>query len=359
MTENHMTELCAAFGLDSIGSAFGGGHINDTFLAQKDGRTCVLQRINTEVFKNPGAVMDNILNVTSHLQKKIVEQGGNISRETLHFITTSEGKPYYIDKEGRCFRVYYFVDESESFEAITDPQKFFEVAKAFGRFQNMLSDFPAETLHETIAQFHDTPHRVDQLTLAINQNVFDRLQECEKEVEYALSQKDMVSLVSNALKDGSIPYRVTHNDTKLNNVLFDANTGLGLCVIDLDTVMPGSMLYDFGDALRYGANTAAEDETDLDKVSFDLTLFEAYTKGFASEVRDSITSKEKELLAFSAKLMTYECGIRFLADFLNGDTYFKTKYRTHNLDRAKNQFALCRDIDKKLDIMKKIVDENF
>jgi len=359
MLKNYLTEVSQAFGTDMDFTPFGGGHINDTYITTRKGAKCVVQRLNTNVFKNPDYVMNNIFGVTSHLRSKIKELGGNPDRETLHFLKTADDKPYYTDPDGDCYRAYIFVEDSESFDTATSPTQMYEAAKAFGRFQNMLADFPAEKLNETIKEFHTTPVRVQQLKDAIKNNLSGRLSECKEEVEYALSQAEQASIVCDAMKEGTVPCRVTHNDTKLNNVLFDTNTGLGLCVIDLDTIMPGSLLYDFGDALRFGANTAVEDETDLDKVTFDLELFEAYTKGYAAELKDTVTPKEKELLAFSAKLLTYECGIRFLADFLNGDTYFKVKYPTHNLDRARNQLKLCRDIDAKMDAMNEIVKKYF
>lgn len=355
MIENYLSDICNAFGIESDGIAFGGGHINDTYKAEKDGYPCVLQRINTAVFKNPDQVMSNILNVTSHLHAKLTDSGEDAERGALHFFKTVNGDSYFKDPDGDCFRVYRFVDNSVTIEFVSEPAQFYEAARTFGRFQNMLSDFEAEKLYETIQRFHDTPNRVQQLNDAIAKNCCSRLKECEAEVEYAMKQVGESNIVCEAIAHGTIPCRVTHNDTKLNNVLFDKTTGMGICVIDLDTVMPGSLLYDFGDALRFGANTASEDETDLDKVLFDLTLFEAFANGFVSELKAAITPQEKELLAFSAKLMTYECGIRFLTDFLNGDTYFKTKYRNHNLDRAKNQFRLCQQIDSKMHVMNKII----
>lgn len=359
MIERYLSDICGAFGIKSEGISFGGGHINDTYSAEKDGRPCVLQRINTEVFKNPDEVMSNIFRVTSHLRLKLKTSNGDADRGTLHFLKTADGAPYFKDGDGDCFRVYRFIENSITVETVSKPAQFYEAAKTFGRFQNMLADFPAEQLYETIQQFHDTPNRVKQLNDAINSDCCGRVKECAPELEYAMKQVPEAGIVCGAIAESAVPCRVTHNDTKLNNVLFDEKTGEGICVIDLDTVMPGSLLYDFGDALRFGANTAAEDETDLDKVVFDLNLFEAFTKGFASELKNTITPAEKELLAFSAKLMTYECGIRFLADFINGDTYFKTKYRNHNLDRARNQFQLCRQIDLKRNEMNKIVNESF
>lgn len=359
MIKNYLSDICQAFGVSEDITAFGGGHVNDTYFTNKDGSTYVLQRINTNVFTDPDQLMSNVFHVTSHIYNKLKKSGEDADRGTLHFLSTKLGAPYFRDGDGDCFRVYKFVDDTVTYDSVSNPQIFYEAARAFGKFQNMLSDFPAETLHETIKQFHDTPNRVKQLEEAVLKNVDGRLDECETEVEYAMSQAQSSGVICEALASGTIPYRVTHNDTKLNNVLMDKKTGKGICVIDLDTVMPGSMLYDFGDALRYGANTAEEDETDLDKVLFDLDLFETYTRGFAFEMKESITAEEKELLALSAKILTYECGIRFLADFINGDTYFKTSYRNHNLDRARNQFKLCREIDLKMAAMNKIVKETF
>ena len=359
MEQNRLLEVCRAFDIKSEGMAFGGGHINDTFYASKNGRLCVLQRMNKNVFRNPLGVMQNIFSVTDHLRRKLEEAGKDPARGTLQFLKTTDGALFFEDSTGNCYRTYYYVDESVTFDSVSDPRQFYEAARAFGRFQNMLSDFPSEQLYETIEKFHDTPSRIEQLHTAISNNPCNRLKDCEAEVEYALGQTEEMGVVVDALKIEEIPYRVTHNDTKLNNVLFDKKTEQGMCVIDLDTIMPGSLLYDFGDALRFGANTAVEDETDLEKVTFDLSLFEAYTKGYAAELKHTITNAEKELLAFSAKLMTYECGIRFLADFINGDTYFKTKYENHNLDRARNQLKLCREIDAKQAVMHRIVTENF
>jgi len=359
MIRNYVTELCDVFSVDGIGIPYGGGHINDTYMADKDNRRHLLQRINTDVFKKPDEVMSNIQRVTHHLRKKIRAAGGDPDRETLRIVPTADGKLYHKTADGNCFRLYTLIDNSITLETVTDPAQFYEAAKAFGRFQNMLADFPAEELYETIVKFHDTPSRLDALKEAVKKDSCNRLQYCKDEVEYALAQEPEVGIVCEEMEKGTVPCRVTHNDTKLNNVLFDAATEKGLCVVDLDTVMPGSLLFDFGDALRFGANAAAEDETDLDKVVFDLELFEAFTRGFLSELKDSITEKELELLPFSAKLMTYECGIRFLTDYLNGDTYFKIAYETHNLDRARNQLKLCRDIDTKREQMSKIVNKIF
>ena len=251
--------------------------------------------------------------------------------------------------------MYNYVERSASFEMVETPEQFYESARAFGRFQKMLSDYPANELYDTIPLFHNTVKRFADFKEAVANDLAGRKANVEAEINFVLAREADAAVVVDAIANGSVPLRVTHNDTKLNNVLFDAETGKGLCVIDLDTVMPGSLLYDYGDSLRFGASTGAEDEVDLDKISFDLELFEAYTKGFIEEVGDTLTPMEIELLPFSAKLLTYECGMRFLGDYLNGDTYFKIHRENHNLDRARTQFKLVADIESKMDEMKKIV----
>lgn len=341
------------FILDSELKPYGDGHINHTYLTKS--REYILQRINTNIFDHPKELMDNIVKVTEHVRKKIIAEGGNPDRETLTIIPTTDGKNYYEDDNGDCYRVYKFIGETKCYSIAEDPHLLYEAAKAFGRFQNMLNDFAAEELFETIPEFHNTRSRFNQLLEAIKENRSGRLSNVQAEVDYALSQEYMVDEITNAIEDGSVPLRVTHNDTKINNVLFDGKTGKGLCVIDLDTVMPGSLLYDYGDALRAGANTGAEDEKDLSLVWFDMAAFRQFSKGYLEEMHSVMTAKEIELLPLSAKMLTYECGIRFLADYLNGDTYFKTAYPEHNLDRARTQFKLCRDMDKKFDEMKSVI----
>ena len=333
---------------------YGNGHINDTYLCETSPKF-ILQRINTNVFKDPDAVMENIYNVTRHIREKIEEAGGNPDRETMSIIPTKKGDIYYKHETAGCFRMYTYVENTVSYDVAERPEILMYAGHAFGKFQRMLSDFPAEKLHETIADFHNTPVRVQQLREAMNNNLSGRLESVEKEVSFALDYSKYAAKITEAMENGDVPLRVTHNDTKLNNVLFDARTDKDVCVIDLDTVMPGSVLYDFGDALRFGASSAEEDETNLDKVYFDLDKFEAFSKGFLSELGQCLTEKEVELLPLSALLMTYECGIRFLADHINGDTYFKIHRENHNLDRARNQFALVRDIETKLPQMAEIV----
>ncbi len=301
--------------------------------------------------------MENIANVTRHLGAKIEDAGGDPNRETLTVIQTIEGENCYKDKNGNYFRMYRFIENSVSYDIAEDPILLYHAGKAFGRFQNMLDDFPAEKLHETIVDFHNTPVRVNQLVSAIEANKSGRLGEVFTEVEFAKKYAKYANVITDAMDADEVPLRVTHNDTKLNNILFDDKTGEGVCVIDLDTVMPGSMLYDFGDAMRFGAASGAEDEKDLDKIWFDLEKFEQFTKGFVGEMKETITKKEIELLPLSVLIMTYECGTRFLTDHINGDEYFKIHREGHNLDRARTQFKLVYDIETKLEEMERIVEK--
>lgn len=349
-----LKDILTKFNIDTKIELYGNGHINDTYLCETSPRF-ILQKINTNVFKDPAAVMENIYNVTCHVREKIKEAGGEPDRETLNVIPTKTGEIYYTHPDGAAFRMYKFVERSVSYDVAERPEILTYAGEAFGKFQRMLSDFPAEKLHETIVDFHNTPMRVKQLQEAIKGNLSGRLDSVKDEVKFALDYSKYSSEITDAMEMGDVPLRVTHNDTKLNNVLFDDKTDKGVCVIDLDTVMPGSLLYDFGDALRFGASSCAEDETDLEKVYFDLDKYEAFAKGFLCEVGANLTKKEAELLPLSALLMTYECGIRFLADYINGDTYFKIHREHHNLDRARNQFALVEDIEKKLPEMARIV----
>lgn len=352
--EYNLNEIFKKFGFNFDYSPYGNGHINDTYLC--DGMPkLILQKINSNVFKNPESVMENIYNVTEHLKKKITQYGGDPRRETLNVIRTTDGKNFYKADDNNYFRMYYYVDNSLSFDYAEDPMLLYHAGKAFGKFQRLLDDFPIDMLHETIIDFHNTPIRVHQLEKAKQDNIAGRINRVSKELEFADKYSKYASLITDSIENGTIPMRVTHNDTKLNNVLFDNKTKEGLCVIDLDTVMPGSALYDFGDALRFAASSGAEDEKNLDLIWFDLDKFEFFAKGFLEETKDCLTPKEIELLPMSVLLMTYECGTRFLADYLNGDTYFKIHYENHNLDRARTQFKLVKDIESKFDIMHDII----
>ena len=350
-----LNDVLSKFVIDSKIENYGNGHINDTYMTET--RSYILQRINTKIFKNPYELMENIDKVTSFLRKKIEEEGGNPDRETLTVIKTRDGNNFYQANENDVYRVYKFITETVAIEQCTKPMDLYYAGKGFGKFQRMLADFPVEELHETIVNFHNTPKRVEDLKQAIKEDKMGRAESVKTEIEFALEKAQFASVIVEEMKKGTIPLRVTHNDTKINNVLFDEVTGEAVCVIDLDTVMPGSALYDFGDALRIGASSAAEDETNLDIVHFDKEYFTCFTKGFFEDMKASLTQKEIELLPFSAKLLTYECGIRFLTDYLNGDTYFKIHREHHNIDRARNQFKLVYEIEQMEDELKAIVDE--
>ena len=335
---------------------FGNGHINDTRLVTMDnGVQYVLQRINKNVFKRPDLLMENYVGVTRFIRKKIEEMGGDPLREVLNAIPAKDGKPFTIDEEGQYWRLLVYVTESMSYDKVEKPEQFYDSAVSFGDFQYMLRDYPAQTLHETIVNFHNTPDRYRQLMEAIEGDAKGRLAEVGAEVEFAKARREFASTLENAHKEGRLPLRVTHNDTKLNNILFDINTGKTLCVVDLDTIMPGYSVNDFGDSIRFGATTALEDETDLTKVNFDISLYELYVKGFIEGAKGGLTEGELEMLPIGAIMMTFECGMRFLADYLNGDTYFRVHRPSHNLDRCRNQFKLVADMESQLDQMKAIV----
>lgn len=335
------------------------GHINDTYVIEMENRfgkikSYLIQQINTFVFKNPDELMENIVGVTEHIQKQVEKNGGDPEREALKVFFTTDSKPYFTDKDGNCWRCYNFVTNSYTCQSIDNPDVFYNAAKAFGRFQRFLSDYPIEKLHETIPNFHNTLSRFKDLEQAVNTDIKGRVKSVEKEIEFAFARKKETDKLLKLASKGSLPLRVTHNDTKLNNILFDKDTHEGICVVDLDTVMPGLSLYDFGDSIRFGANTAKEDERDINRVSLDVELYEQYTRGYLGSAGDSLTQSEVDNLAFSCKLMTYECGIRFLTDYINGDTYFKINCDDHNLVRTRTQFALVADIEKKMDHMNEV-----
>ena len=337
---------------------YGNGHINDTFLLElqtEAGREKrILQRINKHVFPKPEEVMENIMNVTTYLNKKICENGGDPWRETLNVVPALDGKVYYQDGEGDFWRSYLFITDAACYDKVETPRDFYESAYSFGRFQNLLADYPAETLHETIAKFHDTRARFAAFKKAVEEDTAGRASEVQAEIQFVLDHEDVANCFSELLDKGELPLRVTHNDTKLNNIMIDNETRKGICVIDLDTVMPGLAMNDFGDSIRFGASTAAEDEKDLTKVSCDMGLFEIYTKGFLEGCGGKLTKREIELLPMGAKTMTYECGMSFLTDYLQGDIYFKIHRPEHNLDRCRTQFKLVADMEEKWETMKGI-----
>lgn len=333
---------------------FGGGHINDTYLFCLEGESgaqYVLQRINKNAFPDPEAVMDNMLRVTEYLRDRIIQRGGDPVRETLKLLQTETGRFFAIDRNGDYWRSYSFVADSVSYDRSDDENIFCESGHAFGRFLSMLDGFDASSLHETIVQFHDTPKRFRDFRIAVEKDAAGRADGVRDLIETALSYEPFADTLTGQLRTGRLPLRVTHNDTKLNNVLIDEKTGHALCVIDLDTVMPGLCAYDFGDAIRYGANTAAEDEKDLSKVHLNMAMYRAYARGYLSEVSGQLTMNEVDSLPAGAKMMTLENGIRFLGDYLNGDVYFKTEYPEHNLVRARTQFKLLQEMDALWDEM--------
>ncbi len=334
---------------------YGSGHINRTYLVETSKEAYILQKINTHIFQNVDQLMENVEGVTSFLAKRIRERGGDPKRETLQLVKTPEGASYQREEDGSCYRMYLFITDASSYDAVKKPEDFYESAVAFGRFQALLADYPAETLHETIPYFHHTEKRFKAFCRAVCEDPFSRAESAKEWIRFVMERRDVMPILTNLLKEGELPLRVTHNDTKLNNVLIDNETGKGVCVIDLDTVMPGLSVNDFGDSIRFGANTALEDEKDLSKVSLDLKLYELYVKGYLSGCGGSLTAKEVELLPLGAKMMTLECGMRFLTDYLEGDTYFRIHREGHNLDRCATQFTLVADMEAKWDRMTAIV----
>lgn len=340
----------------------GNGHINDTFLIifrQEDGTMVkyILQRMNHDIFKNPDQLMQNICGVTSFLREKIRINHGDMDRETMNVIYTRANEPYYKDSIGSYWRAYLFIDNATSYEQVEKPEDFYQSAVAFGRFQNLLADYNADSLHETIPDFHNTPVRFHTFQEAIAKDVCNRVQNVKEEIDFYIKREGDMKVCMDLLKKGELPLRVTHNDTKLNNIMIDNKTGKGVCVLDLDTVMPGLSINDFGDSIRFGANTAEEDETDLSKVSLDLELFELYTKGYLEGCNGSLSQKEIDMLPMGAKLMTLECGMRFLTDYLQGDNYFRIHREGHNLDRCRTQLNLVRDMESKWDSMQAIINK--
>jgi Ser/Thr protein kinase RdoA (MazF antagonist) len=356
MTVSHAHDLRAVFShfdtrCDFLSAApFGSGHINDTFkvVASQGGPTVffTLQHVNTRVFRDPAALMSNIARITKHARQRLAREcAADPSRRALQLIPTCEGKEYHTDESGLCWRLYVYVDGVNTYDRVERPADAYEAARAFGRFQRLLADLPGGRLHETIPGFHDTPRRLAALQQAVRENTHGRVREVSAEIDFALSRENITGRLLDLCARKEIPERVTHNDTKINNVLIDQATGEGICVIDLDTCMPGLALYDFGDMVRAATNSAVEDERDISAVHSRREIFEALARGYL-EAADFLVPAERANLAFSGKLMTFECGIRFLTDFLQGDVYFRIHRPGQNLDRCRNQFALVRSIEQ-------------
>ncbi len=359
-------EAAANFQYEGVpvdGSPYGSGHINDTYrvfldngAGQRD--AVILQRINTEIFRDPEALMGNIEKVTAHLRKKILQGGGDPTRETMQIIPARDGRAFWIDAEGHYWRSYRFITGATSYDKIRVPAHFYEAGVLFGNFQGMMADFPAETLAQTLPGFHDTKARYQAFREALREDICKRAALAQAEIRFVLEREDLADAAGVMQKDDAVPLRVTHNDTKLNNILIDDETGKGLCVIDLDTVMPGLAANDFGDSIRFGANTATEDEPDFTLSSLDMELFELYTKGYLKGCAGRLTEKEIRQLPLGARAMTFECGMRFLTDYLVGDTYFRIHRPDQNLDRCRVQFALLYDMEQKYEQMQEIVSAN-
>jgi mdsC protein len=338
---------------------YGQGHINQTFLVRtREGNgeiRYILQRVNDRLFPRVDLLMNNIRRVTEFNRSVIRARGGNPDRESLSLVYARDGAPFVRDREGNPFRVYRFIEGATAYQVVEKPQHFYESARAFGSFANLLAGFDATGLYEVLPDFHNTRVRLENFRDSVRADRAGRASSVAAEIAFVEDRSGICGRIVDRLKSGEIPTRVTHNDTKLNNVMIDDVTGRAVAVIDLDTVMPGSLCYDFGDSIRFGCNPAAEDEPDLGKVNFDLGLFRVYAEGYLSAVGTGITDVERENLAWGAILMTYECGMRFLADYLDGDVYFRTSRPGQNLDRARTQFKLVTDMERRLDRMNEIV----
>jgi len=340
--------------------SYGFGHINDTYAAyfrrpSGDIHRYLVQRVNPFVFRDIEGLMQNIAAVTTHLRAKIVAAGGDPDRETVTLIPTTEAKTFHKTPEGDFWRAYIFIEGARTYEAVESLEHVYNAGRVFGSFQKLLADFPAVQLHETIPDFHHTPKRFEAFVKAVEKDVENRARTVQPEIAFVENRVQDTSVLLDLLAQGVLPSRVTHNDTKFNNVMIDDESGEGICLVDLDTVMPGLSLYDFGDAVRYAANPAAEDEQDLEKVSIDLGVYDRFACGFLDSARSFLTPQEMDHLSFSAKLMTLECGIRFLTDYLSGDVYFKIHREEHNLDRCRTQFKMVEDMEARFDQMERII----
>ena len=340
---------------------YGTGHINDTYAGRFRTDHGVVryihQRINRSVFRQPEKLVSNIERVTAHLRKKIIDAGGDPQRETLNLVPTKEDRMFYRDADGEYWRTYRFIEGARTYDLVESLDHVYNAAWAFGNFEKMIGDLPGDRLHETIPDFHDTSKRFKVFLDTVKKDVKNRAGLTGKEINFVLERENITSVLVDLLAEGKTPERITHNDTKFNNVMIDDKTGKGICVIDLDTVMPGLPMYDFGDSVRIGASTAPEDERDLSKVSMDMVMFDRLAHGYLDAVRDFLISVEIEYLVFSARLITFNIGLRFLTDYLSGDVYFKIHREHHNLDRCRTQFKMIRDMEEKTARMEGIIEK--
>ncbi|MBQ4553082.1 MAG: aminoglycoside phosphotransferase family protein [Clostridia bacterium] len=336
------------------------GNINTTYHLVYDDqgtqRHYVLQRINSYVFKNPQGVMSNIARVTEHMRNSLLRSQQNPERRVLEIIRTVDDQLMYVENDN-FWRAYVFITDATAYDTVDSPALFCEIGRAFGNFQKLLYDFPADELFESIPDFHNTAKRFITFEASVKKDAANRAAEVKEEIDFLYARRDMMSSIVRLIDEGKMPLRVTHNDTKSNNIMVDKATGKGLCVIDLDTVMPGSALYDYGDAIRFGANTAAEDEPDVSKISLDLDKTYAFTKGFIEETNGFLTDEELHLLPLGVKVLTCELAMRFLTDYLDGDLYFKINSPQHNLVRTRAQIALLKDIERKETQLQEMVDQ--
>jgi thiamine kinase-like enzyme len=339
------------------------GHINDTYvLTTKNNKHIVryiLQRINHTVFEDPPSVMRNIVRVTEHIFSRMQAISPDLASRQLTVIGTFDNTCFHKDAEGSFWRVYNFIEDAVSYDTIESARLAYEAARMFGWFQNMLVDLPGPTLHESICDFHNTPKRFKNFRRVLKEDTCNRAKNAKPEIQFLFDNASICNVLLNLAAEGKIPVRITHNDTKVNNVMLDKKTNKGVCVIDLDTVMPGLSVYDFGDMIRTGTTSADEDERDLSKVAMDLPMFEMFVRGFAQQTSRFLTTSEKKHLAFAAKLITFEQLIRFLTDYLAGDIYYKVQREDHNLDRSRTQVKLVRSIIAQEDAMNRVVEKVF
>lgn len=340
---------------------YGSGLINRTYVAvyNEGGKRVryIVQRINTNLFKNVDGLMNNIKLVTEFNRAEIMKRGGDPDRESLTLVPTKNGGTYFRTEEGDCYRVYVFIENAKGYDVVEKPEHFYESAVAFGKFAMLLDRFDSSKLFEVLPDFHNTVKRFDNFKKSLEADKFNRAKDVKKEIEFALNREKITHTIVDLLASGKMPSRVTHNDTKLNNVLIDTRTDKAVSVIDLDTMMPGSICYDFGDSIRFGCNPCLEDTPETEKVIFNMPLFETYTKGYLSVFGDTITDIERKNLPMGAILMTYECGIRFLTDYLDGDVYFRKTREGQNIDRTRTQFKLVSDMEKRYDEMLSAVEK--
>ena len=359
MTTEQLDSIASKFNIDGevISYApYGDGHINDTYLIYTKKRKYILQRINNSVFKDVDLLMGNIEKVLSHAKKSIVAYGGDPERETMTLVLTKDGEKYYRLGE-KYYRVYVFIDKTVSLNLARTNEDFYQSGVGFGKFARLLSGFDADEIHDVIPDFHNTRVRFANFVRTLDKDALNRAAECKNEIDFLFKREKLCGKLVDMLDSGEMKSRVTHNDTKLNNVLLDEKTGKAVAVIDLDTVMKGSTCYDFGDSVRFGCSTALEDEEDLSKVHFSLPLFEVYSRGFLGALEGALTDTEVKNMSLGSVMMTLECGMRFLTDYLDGDNYFKISKDKHNLIRCRTQFRLVEEMERDYDKMLAIVDK--